>query len=50
MVLRPDGSYMDPGTGANYTDFSALNSGAKQAVSRTVGYYRSGISIVATRD
>lgn len=50
VVLRPDGSYMDPGTGANYTDFSALNSGAKQAVSRTVGYYRSGISIVATRD
>ncbi len=50
VVLRPDGSYMDPGTGTNYMDFSALNKGAKQTVSRVVGYYHSGISIVATRD
>ena len=49
VVLRPDGSYMDPATGQNHMDFSALNKGSKD-VHRTLGYYRSGISIVATRD
>lgn len=50
VVHRSDGSYMDPGTGENHLDFSALNKGAKRAVSRTVGYYKSGIAIVATHE
>ncbi|MBD8150582.1 hypothetical protein IFT37_13600 [Pseudomonas fluorescens] len=47
VVSRADGSYMDPATGENQKNFSALNAGVKQAASRVLGYSPSGISIVA---
>lgn len=50
VLHRPDGSYMNPGTGENYMDFSALEKGVKRAANRAVGYYRSGISIVVSFD
>ncbi len=50
VLHRPDGSYMNPGTGENYLDFSALEKGVKRAANRAVGYYRSGISIVVSFD
>lgn len=50
VVHRSDGSYMDPETGRNYTNFAALEGGVREKFSRVVGYYTSGISIVATKD
>ena len=50
VMQRPDGSYMDPRTGENYQDFSALKKGAKQNINKWVSYYQSGISIVVTGD
>ena len=50
VVHRYDGSYMDPATGKNQKDFLELNEGAKREVIRLVGYYQTGISIVATKD
>lgn len=48
VVHRNDGSYMDPATGENYNNFDQLNAGAKRSVSQMLGYYQTGISIVAT--
>ncbi|WP_460950576.1 hypothetical protein AB6N16_25385 [Pseudomonas marginalis] len=47
VVQRADGSYMDPATGENQKNFSALNNRLKKAAGRALGYYPSGISIVA---
>ena len=45
VVSRPDGSYMDPGVGKNASNFDELNKNGKE-VSKFVGYYETGISIV----
>ncbi|WP_458737038.1 hypothetical protein [Pseudomonas chlororaphis] len=49
VVQRSDGSYMDPATGKNHKNFSDLNSGAKQIPYGVLGYYRTGISITASK-
>lgn len=48
VLNRADGSYMDPATGENQKNLSELNKGAKKAVGRIIGYFPSGISIVAS--
>ncbi|MYM60568.1 hypothetical protein GTG28_15150 [Vibrio sp. OCN044] len=45
VIMRPDGSYMDPGTGMNAANFEELNANAKNTI-RVLGYYDTGISVV----
>ncbi|MHC8397951.1 hypothetical protein ACYZTX_00155 [Pseudomonas sp. MDT1-17] len=49
VVKRSDGTYMDPFSGENYNSFSALNKGAKQIGNPRERYYKTGISIIASR-
>lgn len=48
VVHRNDGSYMDPATGKNHKNFDELNAGAKRDINQIVGYYKTGIAIIAT--
>lgn len=48
VVQRQDGSYMNPDTGKNYTNFDALNAGAKREVNCGLGYYKTGICVIVT--
>ena len=49
VVHRNDGSYMDPATGRNHKNFNELNAGIKRDIHQVVGYYKTGIAIIATR-
>ncbi|MEG0281449.1 MAG: hypothetical protein RR510_17245 [Morganella sp. (in: enterobacteria)] len=48
VLCRPDGSYMDPGTGKNSPDFAGAEIEMKQYNSKFCGYYKTGISVILT--
>lgn len=49
VMCRPDGSYMDPGTGKNSPDFAGTEENMKQYNYRFCGYYKTGISVILTK-
>lgn len=50
VLCRPDGSYMDPAVGENYSCFSTMELGARRSNSNFIGYTKIGISIVITNE